>query len=108
MQCDRRGHLNHKRLWWWPVPHSSAAIGISAGAFQGFYGGIIDLVGQRFNCAKDEVLFVSSNGWDAGCATGYGFTTAWVNRAGEPVDRLPWTPHHILSDLTSIPDLTSS
>ncbi len=69
---------------------------------------VYDLVGQRFNCAKDEVLFVSSNGWDAGCATGYGFTTAWVNRAGEPVDRLPWTPHHILSDLTSIPDLASS
>lgn len=69
---------------------------------------VYDLVGQRFNCAKDEVLFVSSNGWDAGCATGHGFTTAWVNRAGEPVDRLPWTPNHILSDLTSIPDLASS
>ncbi len=26
----------------------SAAVGISAGAFQGFYGGMIDLVGQRF------------------------------------------------------------
>ena len=26
----------------------SAAIGISAGAFQGFYGGLIDLLGQRF------------------------------------------------------------
>ena len=26
----------------------SAAIGISAGAFQGFYGGLIDLMGQRF------------------------------------------------------------
>ena len=69
---------------------------------------VYDLVGKRFNCAKDDVLFVSSNGWDAGCATGYGFTPAWVNRAGEPVDRLPWTPTHILSDLTSIPDLTSS
>ncbi len=69
---------------------------------------VYDLVGKRFNCGKDEVLFVSSNGWDAGCATGYGFTTAWVNRAGEPVDRLPWTPKHILSDLTSIPDLASA
>ena len=69
---------------------------------------VYDLVGKRFDCAKNEVLFVSSNGWDAGCATGYGFTTAWVNRAGEPVDRLPWTPRHILSDLTSIPDLASS
>ena len=40
----------------------------------------------------EEVLFVSSNGWDAAGASGYGFVTAWVNRAGEPVDRLPWKP----------------
>jgi len=66
---------------------------------------VYDLVGQRFACAKDEVLFVSSNGWDAAAATGYGFTTAWVNRAGEPVDRLPWTPVHTLSELTGIPEL---
>ena len=64
---------------------------------------VYDLVGTRFGCAKDEVLFVSSNGWDAACATGYGFQTAWVNRAGEPVDRMPWIPGTILSDLTTIP-----
>jgi 2-haloacid dehalogenase len=69
------------------------------------HASVYDLVGKRFGCSKDEVLFVSSNGWDAGCATGYGFTTAWVNRAGEPVDRLPWTPAHILSDLTTIPQI---
>ncbi|UWQ59001.1 haloacid dehalogenase type II [Leisingera caerulea] len=69
---------------------------------------VYDLVGKRFGCAKDEVLFVSSNGWDAAGATGYGFVTAWVNRAGEPVDRLPWKPAHILPDLTAIPDLARS
>lgn len=69
---------------------------------------VYDLVGQRFGCPPDEVLFVSSNGWDAAGATGYGFTTAWVNRAGDPVDRLPWVPQHILSDLTSIPTLTGA
>lgn len=69
---------------------------------------VYDLVGQRFGCAKEEVLFVSSNGWDAGAAAGYGFTTAWVNRAAEPVDRLPARPRHILTDLTSIPDLASA
>ena len=63
------------------------------------------LVGQRFDCRKDEVLFVSSNGWDAAGAAGYGFRTVWVNRAGEPVDRLPWTPDTILNDLTGIPGL---
>ncbi|MCV3270499.1 haloacid dehalogenase type II [Roseobacter sinensis] len=66
---------------------------------------VYDLVGKRFGTDPEEVLFISSNGWDAGCATGYGFTTAWVNRGGDPVDRLPWTPEHILSDLTGIPDL---
>lgn len=66
---------------------------------------VYDLVGQRFGCPPEAVLFVSSNGWDAAAAAGYGFRTAWVNRAGEPVDRLPWTPDHILSDLTGIPEL---
>lgn len=66
---------------------------------------VYDLVGARFGCAPDEVLFVSSNGWDAAAAAGYGFETAWANRAGEPLDRLPWTPAHILSDLVPIPQL---
>jgi len=66
---------------------------------------VYDLVGQRFGCAKDEVLFVSSNGWDAAGATGYGFTTAWVNRSGEPMDRMPWKPKHVLNDLTDIPKI---
>jgi 2-haloacid dehalogenase len=66
---------------------------------------VYDLVGQRFGCAKDQVLFVSSNGWDAAGASGYGFETVWVNRAGDPVDRLPWRPKHSLRDLVSIPAL---
>ena len=66
---------------------------------------VYDLVGERFGCARDEVLFVSSNGWDAAAAAGYGFTTAWVNRRGDPVDRLPARPHHVLRDLTGIPAL---
>ncbi len=66
---------------------------------------VYDLVGQHFGCDRGDVLFVSSNGWDAAGATGYGFTTVWVNRAGEPVDRMPWRPAHELSDLTGIPKI---
>ena len=66
---------------------------------------VYDLVGQRFGCAREQVLFVSSNGWDAASAAGYGFVTAWVNRAGDPMDRLPAQPAHVLSDLTAIPQL---
>ena len=42
---------------------------------------VYDLVAGRFGCAPEDVLFVSSNGWDAGCAAGYGFRTVWANRA---------------------------
>ena len=69
------------------------------------HASVYDLVQKRFGGEKSEILFVSSNGWDAAAAAGYGFTTAWVNRAGEPMDRLPAEPQHVLSDLTTIPDL---
>ncbi len=66
---------------------------------------VYDLVGARFGVAKDAVLFVSSNGWDVCSAASYGFRTAWVNRAGLPVDRLPGRPDRVLDDLVAIPDL---
>lgn len=66
---------------------------------------VYDMVGTRFGCQRDEVLFVSSNGWDAAGAAGYGFQAAWVNRASEPMDRLFATPAMTLTDLTTIPEL---
>lgn len=69
---------------------------------------VYDMIGNRFGTTADEVLFVSSNGWDAAAGASYGFQTAWVNRAGDPMDRLPAKPGHILSDLTSIPDLAKT
>ncbi len=68
---------------------------------------VYDLVGKRFNCPRAEVLFVSSNGWDAAAAAGYGFFTTWVNRAGDPLERLPWRPQKILTDLTQIPEIAT-
>jgi 2-haloacid dehalogenase len=68
---------------------------------------VYDMVGARFGCAAGEVLFVSSNGWDAAAAAGYGFHTAWVNRAGEPMERLPARPQTVLDDLAGIPELAA-
>ena len=68
---------------------------------------VYGLVGDYFGCAAREVLFVSSNCWDACAAAGYGFTAVWANRAGEPMDRLPWAPSHVVSNLTSIPALAA-
>lgn len=66
---------------------------------------VYELVTTRFECARSEVLFVSSNGWDINGAAGYGFLAAWVNRSGEPMDRLDHPPHEELRDLSLIPDI---
>lgn len=66
---------------------------------------VYDLVGQHFGTRPEDVLFVSSNGWDAAAAAGYGFRTVWVNRAGEARDRLWAEPAHEVRDLTGIPEL---
>ena len=66
---------------------------------------VYELVARRFGTEPGEVLFVSSNGWDACAAAGFGFVSAWVNRRGEPMDRLPWRPAHALNTLAAVPDI---
>jgi len=66
---------------------------------------VYDLVGRAFDVATDEVLFVSSNGWDAAGAAGYGFRTLWVNRAGQPRERLHAMPQHEARDLNAVTDM---
>ena len=69
---------------------------------------VYGLVTKRFRCAPRQVLFVSSNGWDAAAGSGFGFTAVWVNRAGEPAERLPWLPEHRHFDLRGIPALAKT
>jgi 2-haloacid dehalogenase len=46
-----------------------------------------------------QILFVSSNGWDALGATWYGYTTLWVNRTGAPLEQLGTEPTRIGASL---------
>ena len=66
---------------------------------------VYQMVPDRFNCAAGDVLLVSSNGWDVAGAAGFGFKTLWVNRSGEPVDKLSHQPWKIANDLTSVAQL---
>ena len=45
-----------------------------------------------FGCTPAEILFVSSNCWDACCASWYGYTVFWINRAGMPLEELDVAP----------------
>ncbi|MDP1534439.1 MAG: haloacid dehalogenase type II [Rubrivivax sp.] len=55
-----------------------------------------------------EILFVSSNGWDAIGATWYGYTTLWVNRAGAPLEALGTEPTRTGSGLREVLDFFPS
>ena len=54
-----------------------------------------------------DILFVSSNGWDAIGATWYGYTTLWINRAGAPLDPLDTQPSRTGSSLRALLDFFS-
>jgi 2-haloacid dehalogenase len=48
---------------------------------------------QAFGAQPREIVFVSSNGWDASGANWFGYTTFWLNRPGVPAEELGVTPH---------------
>ena len=49
-----------------------------------------------------DILFVSSNCWDAIGATWHGYTTLWVNRGGAPLDLLDTEPTRIGTSLRDV------
>lgn len=60
------------------------------------------LAPHAFGLRAREILFVSSNCWDAIGAHWYGYTTFWVNRTGAPLECLDATPDHTGSLLTDV------
>jgi len=63
---------------------------------------------QSLKLPAREILFVSSNGWDAIGATWFGYTTLWVNRAGLPLEQLDTPPSRIGNSLRDVLDFFPS
>jgi len=59
---------------------------------------------QALNLPAKDILFVSSNGWDAIGATWYGYTTLWVNRFDLPLEQLDTSPTRTASSLRDVLD----
>ena len=57
---------------------------------------------QALKLPARDILFVSSNGWDAIGATWHGYTTLWVNRAGLPLEQLDTQPTRIGRTLADV------
>jgi 2-haloacid dehalogenase len=47
---------------------------------------------DAFGMPVQDMLFVSSNGWDACGATWFGYRTFWINRAAQPAEQLGVLP----------------
>ena len=63
---------------------------------------VYELAVKALGIPKQEIGFVSSNGWDALGAKAYGFKVFWVNRAGAPLDRLDVRPDRTLASLLEL------
>jgi len=57
---------------------------------------------QALGLAASEILFVSSNCWDAIGATWYGYTTLWINRADAPMEQLGIQPTRVGHSLRDV------
>ena len=53
-----------------------------------------ELLLKAFPVRKEEILFVSSNAWDALAAKWYGFDVFWVNRLGHPFEEIGEKPNY--------------
>ena len=64
-----------------------------------------ELLLKAFPVKKEEILFVSSNAWDALAAKWYGFDVFWVNRLGHPFEEIGEKPNYEGDSLTKVLDV---
>lgn len=93
------------------------AVGVKSAGIEPFFAHVLSVHGvrkyktdpaayalgpQAFGLPARQMLFVSSNGWDAIGATWYGYTTLWVNRQGLPLEQLATEPTRTGSSLRDV------
>ena len=57
------------------------------------------------NISAVEICFMSSNAWDAAAAANFGFQVVWVNRLGQPHERIPGREEHEIKTLAELPSI---
>jgi len=63
-----------------------------------------ELAERRMGHAREHILYVSANGWDASAASLFGFPVCWINRNLGPFDVLGATPKVVTEDLGAMAD----
>jgi 2-haloacid dehalogenase len=93
------------------------AVAVKSAGFQPFLAHVLSVDGvrkyktdpatyalgtQAFDLPARQILFVSSNCWDAIGATWFGYTTLWVNRSALPLEQLDTSPTRIGTSLRDV------
>ena len=52
-----------------------------------------------------RICFMSSNAWDAAAGANFGYRVVWVNRFGQPQERIPGEPEDEIKTLEALPPL---
>ena len=66
---------------------------------------VYQLAADRLSLAPKEILFLSSNAWDAYAASAFGFRVVWCNRYGQQPERLPGMPDREIRTVAELPPL---
>lgn len=66
---------------------------------------VYQLAVSRLGVPAEGICFLSSNAWDVAGAATFGLRCVWVNRSGQPPERLPGEPVAQLPDLGGLPEL---
>jgi 2-haloacid dehalogenase len=64
------------------------------------------LVTGHYGVAAGQLLFVTSNGWDATGAAAFGMRVAWCNRTGAPAETFGPPPAWTIRDLHALTEIT--
>jgi 2-haloacid dehalogenase len=84
------------------APHIDGMLSADAAGIYKPSPAVYQLAVDRLQLEPGEIAFVSSNGWDAAGAAAFGFTTFWINRNGEPVERHAPEPDFIVGSLANL------
>jgi len=66
---------------------------------------VYQLAVERYGMPAERICFLSSNAWDVAGAADFGLTVVWVNRFGQPPERLPGSPVAEIQTLDALPRL---
>ncbi|HEX6795255.1 MAG TPA: haloacid dehalogenase type II [Casimicrobiaceae bacterium] len=87
------------------APHIDDILSVDAAGVYKPAPEVYQLAVDHLQLPREDIAFVSSNGWDASGAKVFGFTTFWINRQGLPVERHAPEPDYVVGSLAHIAPL---